>query len=136
MTLQRFLGAQEQVIDTVMAELRAGRKRSHWMWFIFPQLKGLGHSATAQFYGIEGLEEARAYFAHPVLGPRLVDCTQTVLRHAGTTANAIFGSPDDLKFCSCMTLFGRAVPDQPVFKTALDGFCGKEDQSTIDMLGL
>ena len=136
MTLQRFLDAQEQVIDTVMTELRAGRKRSHWMWFIFPQLKGLGRSATAQFYGIDGLEEAREYFAHPLLGPRLLDCTQTVLRHTGQTAHAIFGSPDDLKFCSCMTLFGRAVPDQRVFGAALDAFCGKEDRSTIGMLGL
>lgn len=136
MTLQRFLDAQEPVIDAVMAELRAGRKSSHWMWFVFPQLKALGRSPTAKYYGIEGLDEARQYFAHPVLGPRLVACAAAVLRHSGKTANAIFGSPDDLKFRSSMTLFNRAVPDQPVFKAALDAFYGDEDPVTVKLMGV
>jgi uncharacterized protein (DUF1810 family) len=134
MSLQRFLDAQEPVIDTVVAELRSGRKRSHWMWFVFPQLKALGRSGTAKFYGIEGLAEAREYFAHPVLGPRLLACTEAVLRHAGKTANAIFGSPDDLKFRSCMTLFSRAAPDQPLFRDALLAFYGAEDPLTAELL--
>jgi uncharacterized protein (DUF1810 family) len=134
MTLQRFLDAQEPVIDIAMAELRAGRKRSHWMWFVFPQLKQLGRSGTAKFYGIEGLQEARDYLAHPVLGPRLLACTEAILRHAGKTANAILGSPDDLKFRSCMTLFSRAAPEQPLFKTALDTFFVEEDSLTVDLL--
>lgn len=136
MNLQRFLDAQEPVIDAVMAELLAGRKSSHWMWFVFPQLKALGRSPTAKYYGIEGLDEAREYFAHPVLGPRLVACAAAVLRHSRKTANAIFGSPDDLKFRSSMTLFNRAVPDQPVFKAALDAFYGEEDPLTVKLLGV
>jgi len=134
MTLQRFLDAQAPVIDTALAELRTGFKRSHWMWFVFPQLAALGRSATAKFYGIESLDEARRYLAHPVLGARLVACTEAVLRHAGRSAHAIFGSPDDLKFRSCMTLFGRADPAQAIFRRALDAFCDGEDPLTVDWL--
>src|SRR5947199_1112600 len=98
--LGRFVIAQEPVFSTVLDELKAGRKRSHWMWFIFPQLRGLGRSATAEFFGISSLDEARAYLAHPVLGPRLILCIGTVLAIEGQSVHGIFGSPDDLKFCS------------------------------------
>lgn len=134
MTLQRFLDAQAPVIDTALSELRAGRKRSHWMWFVFPQLAALGRSGTAKFYGIGSLEEARRYLAHPVLGARLLACTEAVLAHAGRGAHAIFGSPDDLKFRSCMTLFGRADPEQAVFRRALDAFFDGEDPLTLGLL--
>jgi uncharacterized protein (DUF1810 family) len=134
MTLQRFLDAQAPVIDTALAELRAGRKRSHWMWFVFPQLAVLGRSATAKFYGIESLEEARQYAAHPVLGARLASCTEAVLAHAGRSANAIFCSPDDLKFRSCMTLFARAAPGEPLFRRALATFYDSEDPLTAEWL--
>jgi uncharacterized protein (DUF1810 family) len=136
MTLQRFLDAQAPVIDTALAELRAGRKRSHWMWFVFPQLAVLGRSATAKFYGIESLEEAQRYAVHPVLGPRLVACTEAALAHAGrsASASAIFGSPDDLKFRSCMTLFARAAPEQPLFRKALAAFYDGEDPLTAQWL--
>jgi uncharacterized protein (DUF1810 family) len=122
MSLRRFLDAQAPVIDAVMAELEAGEKRSHWMWFVFPQLGILGRSSTARYYGIESVEEAKAYLAHPVLGERLKACTRAVLRHHDTTAHAIFGSPDDLKFRSCMTLFGMAAPGEPLFRQALAQF--------------
>jgi len=122
--LARFLTAQEPVIATALAELRAGRKRTHWMWFIFPQLSGLGASPMAQRYGIASLKEARAYLAHPVLGRRLRDCTEAVLGHAGRPLSALFGSPDALKFCSSMTLFAAAaLEDDGVFERALDCFC-------------
>ena len=97
--------AQRSTFSTALDELKVGRKRSHWMWFIFPQLRGLGRSATAEFYGISSLDETRAYLAHPVLGPRLILCTETALAVEGRSVHAIFGSPDDLKFCSSMTLF-------------------------------
>jgi uncharacterized protein (DUF1810 family) len=122
--LDRFVAAQAPVFTTALAELNAGRKRSHWMWFIFPQLRGLGHSSTATFYGIGSLDEARAYLAHPTLGPRLHLCTEAVLGIRDSTLNAIFGSPDDLKFCSSMTLFSYATGDaQCVFRQALDRYC-------------
>lgn len=123
--LTRFLAAQSPVIDTVLAELQAGCKESHWMWFVFPQLSALGRSGTARFYGIEDLEQARRYLAHPVLGPRLLECTRAVLAHGDKSAHAIFGSPDDLKFRSCMTLFGLAGP-HPEFRQALELFYGGE----------
>ncbi len=107
MSLDRFLEAEAPVIDQVRRELATGRKRTHWMWFIFPQLAALGRSPTAQFYGIASLAEARDYLAHPVLGPRLVECTALVNQVEGRTAHDIFGSPDDLKFRSCMTLFAQ-----------------------------
>jgi uncharacterized protein (DUF1810 family) len=107
--LQRFVTAQEPVFETVLAELRAGRKRTHWMWFVFPQLAGLGRSSTARFYGISSIDEARAYLAHPVLGPRLDRCTRIVLASDGPSLHAIFGSPDDLKRC----WRGRATLNPP-----------------------
>ena len=105
--LDRFVIAQAPVISTVLDELRAGRKQTHWMWFIFPQLAALGRSSTAQFYGLTSLAEGRDYLAHPVLGPRLVECTALVNQVEGRTAHDIFASPDDLKFRSCMTLFAQ-----------------------------
>jgi uncharacterized protein (DUF1810 family) len=135
--LQPFATAQAPVFDTVLEELRAGRKRSHWMWFIFPQLRGLGHSATAQFYGIASLDEARAYLADPLLGPRLELCTKTVLESAGSSLRAIFGSPDDMKFRSSMTLFALASPEaDSVFRRALDRWCdGQMDERTLALVG-
>jgi uncharacterized protein (DUF1810 family) len=134
--LERFVTAQEPIFNTALEELRAGRKRSHWMWFIFPQLRGLGSSPTAQFYGIGSLEEARAYLAHPVLGPRLVVCTEVVLAVKGRDLHAIFGSPDDMKFCSSMTLFARDSGDaDSVFCRGLDLYCdGRMDERTLALL--
>ena len=133
--LERFVKAQARVYAHVVAELRGGRKRSHWMWFIFPQLRGLGVSPTAQFYGIGSAEEARAYLVHPVLGPRLIECTETVLGVPGTTLHEIFGSPDALKFRSCMTLFARIAPERDVFRRALEKYCGEqEDDRTVALL--
>jgi uncharacterized protein (DUF1810 family) len=130
--LQRFVDAQDSVIASVRDELRAGRKRSHWMWFVFPQLKGLGASSMAQVYGIASLEEARAYLAHPVLGPRLRECCALMLAVPGRSAHEILGSPDDLKFRSCVTLFSLAAPDEPVFRQALERFHdGKPDPRTL-----
>lgn len=130
--LQRFVSAQEPVIDTVLAELRGGRKRSHWMWFVFPQLRGLGHSPMAERYGIASLEEARAYLAHPVLGPRLRECCTLVLQVPDRSAHEILGSPDDMKFRSCATLFSLAAPDEPVFRQCLERFYdGEPDPRTI-----
>ena len=134
--LERFVTAQEPVSAAVLEELRVGQKRSHWMWFVFPQLRGLGHSSMAQFYGIGSLAEARAYLAHTLLGSRLHLCTRTVLAVDGRSLHAIFGSPDDAKFCSCMTLFSRAAaPDERVFEQALDRYCGGQaDQRTLALL--
>src|SRR5439155_26762850 len=109
--LQRFVAAQEPVFETVLAELRAGRKRSHWMWFVFPQLAGLGRSSTARFYGIGSIDEARAYLAHPVLGPRLYLSTKIVMASECPSFHAILGSPHDLKIRPCMTLFSLVVAD-------------------------
>jgi uncharacterized protein (DUF1810 family) len=122
--LQRFVAAQEGVYEAVRAELRAGRKRSHWMWFVFPQREGLGVSAMAQRYAITSLDEARAYLAHPVLGPRLRECADLVNHVEGRSLYEIFGDPDRMKFRSCMTLFERAAPDEPVFARALEKYCG------------
>jgi uncharacterized protein (DUF1810 family) len=133
--LDRFITAQSPVIDQVKRELRAGEKRSHWMWFVFPQLAGLGSSAMARRYAIASLTEAVAYLRHPVLGPRLVECTCIVNDVQGRTAHAVFGSPDDFKFCSSMTLFGRADPAEPAFRAALDRyFEGREDPRTVALL--
>ncbi len=133
--LQRFLDAQERVYDTVLDELRVGRKSSHWIWFIFPQIAGLGHSAIAQQFAIASLNEAKAYLQHPVLGPRLRECTQLVLNVNGRSAEEIFGYPDDLKFRSCLTLFMTATTDNKIFKDALlKYFNGKPDQLTLDLL--
>jgi uncharacterized protein (DUF1810 family) len=134
--LQRFVDAQAPVYDRVRAELRGGRKASHWMWFVFPQLAGLGRSATAQHYAIASLDEARAYLRHPVLGPRLVECTRLVNAVAGRSAREILGGPDDLKFRSSMTLFSRADPAELVFGEALKKFFGGvPDPRTLEILG-
>jgi len=133
--LERFIDAQAPVIGRVRDELRAGTKRMHWMWFVFPQIAGLGHSAMAQHYAIASLDEAKAYAAHPVLGARLRDCTALVLAVEDKTAHAIFATPDDLKFHSCMTLFARAAPDEPLFRRALERFfSGREDAHTVARL--
>lgn len=133
--LARFVQAQAAVHDDVVAELRAGRKRTHWMWFVFPQLAGLGFSPMAQRYAIGSLEEARAYLAHPVLGPRLLECSALVLAAPEPDVHRIFGSPDDLKFRSCMTLFAQAAPQEPVFRQCLDRFFGGEpDPRTVASL--
>ena len=134
--LDRFVAAQSPVIEEVKRELRFGEKRSHWMWFVFPQLAGLGSSPMAQRYAIASLDEARAYLRHPILGPRLAECAGIVNRVQGRTAHDIFGSPDDLKFRSSMTLFGRADPAEPAFRTALERyFGGGEDPRTVALLG-
>jgi uncharacterized protein (DUF1810 family) len=130
--LERFVKAQAGVYEQVVSELRAGRKRSHWMWFVFPQLAGLGYSAMAQRYAVSSLGEARAYLEHPVLGARLRECSALVLAVPGKTAHEIFGSPDDLKFHSSMTLFHRAAPAEPVFGECLRTyFAGREDALTL-----
>jgi uncharacterized protein (DUF1810 family) len=131
----RFVDAQDQVYEAVLEELEAGRKRSHWMWFIFPQLRDLGRSSTAKLFGIAEMAEARAYFEHDVLGTRLLTCTGLVNTHAGTSAYDIFGSPDDLKFRSSMTLFATVAPDEPLFSTALREFYdGEPDPLTLRLL--
>lgn len=135
--LQRFLDAQDQVYDAVLGELRAGRKSSHWIWFIFPQITGLGHSGMAQKFAIASLDEAKAYLQHPIIGPRLRECTQLVLNVDGRNAEQIFGYPDHLKFRSCLTLFMTATTDNKVFKDALlKYFDGKPDTLTLDLLAL
>jgi len=134
--LERFVTAQEPVFDTVLNELRAGRKRTRWMWFVFPQLRGLGRSSNAEYYGISSLAEARAYLAHPVLGPRLDLCTRTVLEIEPRSLHAIFGSPDDMKFRSCATLFAIASQEQDsAFQRALDRWCdGRPDEQTLALI--
>ena len=135
--LERFVLAQAPVMTQVRTELKAGRKTTHWMWFVFPQLAGLGFSHRARFYAIASLDEARAYIAHPVLGPRLVGCTELVNAVEGRSAHDIFGSPDDLKFHSSMTLFALAAPDEVAFGTALERyFGGRQDERTLDLLGI
>ncbi|MBT2322400.1 DUF1810 domain-containing protein [Variovorax paradoxus] len=134
--LQRFVAAQDAVIDSVRAELRSARKRSHWMWFVFPQLAGLGRSETARHYAIASLDEARAYLAHPLLGPRLAECSALVLAVQGRTVGEIFGAPDDLKFWSSMTLFDQVDPSQAVFRDCLDKyFDGRSDSGTLSLIG-
>ncbi|OBI92352.1 DUF1810 domain-containing protein [Mycobacterium asiaticum] len=133
--LQRFVDAQDRVYDDVVQELRAGRKRSHWMWFVFPQLRGLGSSPTADHYGISSLEEARAYLEHDLLGPRLRECVRLVNDIAGRSAGQIFGSPDDLKLRSSVTLFARATDDNQDFVALLDKYHGgEEDPRTVARL--
>ena len=133
--LQRFVDAQEPVFDAVVAELRSGAKRSHWIWFVFPQLRGLGRSATAMHYGISSLEEARAYLAHDVLGPRLRECARLVAAIDGRSVDEIFGWPDNLKVRSSMTLFARATEDNADFLAVLDKFYdGEQDSVTIEQL--
>jgi len=134
--LRRFVEAQEHVYPRVLAELRRGRKTSHWMWFIFPQIHGLGHSGLAQKYAISGLEEAKAYLEHPVLGPRLTECTELVVAVERSSIEEIFGYPDDLKFRSSMTLFRHAAGENTIFVAALKKYFGGEsDPLTLQQLG-
>ena len=133
--LSRFVEAQESVYETALRELEHGRKQSHWMWFIFPQLAGLGHSPTALLFGISGLDEAHAYLAHPLLGGRLVQCTRTINAVRNRTAHQIFGSPDDLKLRSSMTLFRETANDPEPFRTAIERyFSGEADARTLEIL--
>lgn len=133
--LQRFLTAQEPVYDAVTAELGAGRKTTHWMWFVFPQLRALGRSSTALRYGIAGRAEAVAYARHPVLGARLRECCELLLAIEGRTAHDIFGSPDELKLRSSMTLFAAVAPEEAVFGRVLARYCGGlPDQRTVELL--
>jgi uncharacterized protein (DUF1810 family) len=138
--LRRFVEAQEPAYEQVCAELRAGLKRSHWIWYIFPQMRGLGHSAMADYYGIASRQEAEAYLAHPVLGPRLIECTRLVMMVEGRSIEQIFGYPDNLKFRSSMTLFASTADDprifgSQIFKDALQKyFDGKPDPLTLELL--
>lgn len=134
--LHRFVAAQAPVIDDVIAELAAGRKRTHWMWFVFPQIAGLGFSPTAQLYAIGSRAEALAYWRHPLLGPRLARCAALVRDAGARSAQAIFGSPDDLKLRSSMTLFAAVATDEPVFRAVLDRYWhGEPDARTVALLG-
>ncbi len=133
--LEHFVAAQDPIYPTVLAELRAGDKQTHWMWFIFPQLRALGRSPTAQRYGLADLTEAKAYLAHQLLGPRLRECTAAMLGVEGRSAHDILGSPDDLKFRSSMTLFFQAAVDPAPFRAALDKYYGGElDPRTVELL--
>ncbi|SHM01057.1 DUF1810 domain-containing protein [Hymenobacter psychrotolerans] len=133
--LQRFLDAQQRDYATALAEIQAGRKRSHWMWYIFPQIQGLGNSETARFYAIQGQQEAAAYVQHPVLGPRLVEISAALLELDSTDATRIMGSPDDMKLRSSMTLFAAQKGANPVFQRVLDKFFGgAPDEKTLQLL--
>ncbi len=133
--LQRFVDAQAGTYTQALAELRAGRKTGHWMWFVLPQVAGLGRSATAQHYAVSGLDEARAYLAHPVLGPRLVECARVLTELDGRDPVAVFGDVDAAKLRSSMTLFAHADPSQPVFRAVLEQyFGGQEDEATTSRL--
>ena len=133
--LDRFGQAQEADYDRALSEIKSGRKRSHWMWYIFPQFDGLGFSSTARRYSIKSLAEAKAYLGHPVLGPRLAECADAALSVKGRAAHEIFGSPDDMKLKSCATLFACVSPEGSVFHRLLDQyFQGTKDQQTVDLL--
>ena len=133
--LRRFVDAQQAVYETVCRELRQGRKESHWMWFIFPQIKGLGQSEMARKFAISSRDEAKAYLAHPVLGPRLRECSRIVADLEGKSVEDIFGYPDDMKFRSSMTLFAAVAPEEPVFRRAIDQCCdGVADPLTLARL--
>jgi uncharacterized protein (DUF1810 family) len=135
--LDRFVSAQAGVYDRVLAEIKRGRKDSHWMWFVFPQIDGLGFSATAKTYAIKSLDEARAYLAHPVLGPRLVECTEATLRIEGRTAEEIFGPIDAMKLRSSATLFAAVSPAGSVFHRLLEKyFHGEPDEKTRRLVGV
>jgi uncharacterized protein (DUF1810 family) len=135
--LARFVDAQDGVYEGALAELRGGRKTSHWMWFVFPQIGGLGGSPTAATFAISAIDEARAYLEHPLLGARLRECVETVNALEGHTAEAIFGFPDVLKFRSCLTLFAEAAPHETAFGDALDRYYdGERDERSLALLGL
>lgn len=133
--LQHFVDAQAPLYPAVLAELQAGQKRSHWMWFIFPQLQGLGRSDMARRYALDSLADARSYLAHPVLGARLFECSALVCAIRHRSIAAIFGTPDDMKFHSCMTLFAQARPEQTIFVECLQKyFDGRPDTATLELL--
>ena len=133
--LRRFVDAQNSCFESVRSELQDGVKRGHWIWFIFPQIQGLGHSPTAQKFAISSREEAEAYLGHPILGPRLRECTRLVNLIEGRSISEIFGYPDDLKFRSCMTLFANVARDNQIFIDALEKYCGgKFDPLTLERL--
>jgi uncharacterized protein (DUF1810 family) len=134
--LNRFIEAQETIYSAVIRELRNGRKSTHWMWFIFPQVNGLGYSSTSKYYAIRNKEEAEQYVNHTILGARLIECSQIVLSHTGRSASEIFGSPDDLKLKSSMTLFETVVSGDSVFAQVLEKyFQGNRDTKTLKLLG-
>jgi len=134
--LQRFIDAQEADFATALAEIKNGRKRSHWMWYIFPQLRGLGSSDTSRYYGIQSLDEAESYINHPVLGQRLIEMCLALLQLKSDNANEIFGSPDDLKLRSSMTLFASLPDAYPVFQSVLEKFFnGEADDKTLRLIG-
>ncbi|MDR3697477.1 DUF1810 domain-containing protein [Mucilaginibacter sp.] len=134
-TLNRFIDAQRTDYDTALAEIKNGRKRSHWMWYIFPQIQGLGFSQTSRFYAIKDMDEAIAYLKHPVLGKRLIDISNELLTLPTNNANTIFGSTDDLKLRSCMTLFAALPDTHPVFEAVLEKFFGRIwDERTLELL--
>ena len=135
-TLQRFVDAQARDYDRALAELIAGQKRTHWIWYVLPQLRELGRSDMAREYGIRDRAEAEAYIAHPILGPRLVACVEAVLRHRGRSAAEMLGPVDAIKFRSCLTLFAAVAPQEPCFAAALDAFYGGQpDRETLRLLG-
>lgn len=134
MSLERFVEAQKDSYATALSEIEAGQKRSHWMWYIWPQLRGLGHSPIAQHYGIDGVEEARAYLAHPVLGPRLIEISRALLAHRGRTSEEILGGIDALKLRSSATLFAAQPDADPVFAALLDAYCDGPDPETLKRL--
>jgi uncharacterized protein (DUF1810 family) len=133
--LERFIEAQAPVYDQALAEVRAGLKQSHWMWFVFPQIAGLGESPTARAFAIQSLAEARAYLAHPLLGQRLRECCQAMMNVRGRSAREVFGAPDDMKFHSCLTLFAETAPDEVLFYNLLEKyFDGDADEATLELL--
>lgn len=135
--LDKFVKAQSADYATALREIRNGRKRSHWIWYIFPQMQGLGMSHMANYYGIRDLEEAKDYIAHPVLGPRLIEISQALLELDSSDPGAVMGFPDDLKLCSSMTLFELAAPEEKVFSRVLDKFYhGRRDSNTLRILGI
>ena len=133
--LERFKKAQTQDYGNALREIRNGRKKSHWMWYVFPQVRGLGHSSMADYYGISGIDEAKAYLADPVLGPRLAEISEALMELEEKDAAKIFGFPDVLKLRSCMTLFALAAPEQPVFGRVLEKYyAGRRDERTLELL--
>ena len=135
--LRRFVEAQKNDYEEALFEIKSGRKRSHWMWYVFPQFAGLGFSSTSQHYAIKNLDEAKAYLAHPLLGPRLAECVDALLAIEGRSAHEIFGSPDDMKLRSCATLFACVSPAGSQFEKLLDKyFQGIRDEKTLQLLGL
>ena len=134
-TLNRFTEAQKNDYEIALAEIRRGRKQSHWIWYIFPQIAGLGYSSTSKFYAIKDVAEAEEYLAHPVLGARLIEIAEALLEIEGRTASQIFGSPDDAKLKSSMTLFGALTATNPVFQKVLDKyFDGAKDRKTLELI--